>query len=140
MLTSRSALETKKIGEEIGRVLKPGTVVTLSGELGTGKTTLAKGIVMGLGMPDEHRVSSPTFVLIHEYEGRCKIFHIDWYRLSAVTGADEDLANECFERKDAVTIVEWPERAPGLLPRGAVNISFEHLGENSRRISVKGIL
>ena len=134
---SASADETKKLGEGIGRLLKPGAVVALTGELGAGKTTMVKGIAKGLGVRDENKVSSPTFVLIHEYEGRAKIFHIDWYRLAAVQGADEESALECFERPDAVTIVEWPERAPHLLPESALRVTITHSEkENTREIRV----
>lgn len=135
---SVSENDTKRIGEAIGARLKPGSVVALSGELGAGKTTLVKGIAKGLGVRDENDVSSPTFTLIHEYKGRCPVFHIDWYRLAAVSGPDEDMAGECIDRIDAVTLVEWAERAPELLPKDALRIRLEHRGEHERRITVSG--
>jgi tRNA threonylcarbamoyladenosine biosynthesis protein TsaE len=136
---SHSPAETKRIGQKIGRELKAGDVVALVGELGAGKTTIAKGIAKGLGVPDERDVLSPSFVLIHEYEGREKIYHIDWYRLQSVKGSDEMLAEECFN-SDGVTLVEWAERGRGVFPRDHLRIEIGHLGPTSRsvRLFAKG--
>ncbi|MGH7198255.1 MAG: tRNA (adenosine(37)-N6)-threonylcarbamoyltransferase complex ATPase subunit type 1 TsaE [Candidatus Omnitrophota bacterium] len=136
---SNSPAQTKRFGEKIGRALKAGDVVALVGKLGAGKTTLAKGIAKGLGVPDEADVLSPSFVLIHEYEGREKIYHIDWYRLKSVEGPDELLAAECFD-SDAVTLVEWAERGRGLFPRDHLRVDLTHKGPRSRliKVSAKG--
>lgn len=134
-LVSRSATETKKVGRMLGKYLLPGTVVALRGELGSGKTTLVKGIARGLGVVSEKIVSSPTFVLIHEYEGRVKVYHLDWYRLRSVKGPDEALAEECFTPR-AVTLVEWPERGKFLIPSKAIKIKLSHRGPRERNISV----
>ena len=134
-LISNSAAQTKRIGKILGKFLLPGSVVALQGELGSGKTTLVKGIAKGLGVASEKMVSSPTFVLIHEYEGREKIYHLDWYRLRAVEGTDESLAEECFNSQ-AVTLVEWPERGKTLIPRKALAIQLSHCGLRSRNILV----
>lgn len=112
-----------------------GDVVTLEGSLGSGKTTLAKGIARGLAVRSEAEVTSPTFTLIHEYEGREKIYHIDWYRLRAVRGADARLAEECFASK-AVTLVEWPERGRRVLPSERIEIRLRHAGERARHIKI----
>ena len=133
---SRSAAETKKIGEKIGRSLRAGDVVALSGELGAGKTTLVKGIAKGLGVPATEEISSPTFVLIHEYQGREKIYHLDWYRLEKVEGEDRFLVEECFA-DNAVTLVEWPERAKNLLPRKHLEVRLKHVSEKERRLEVE---
>ena len=132
---SNSSTETKKIGTRLGRLLKAGDVVALRGELGSGKTTLAKGIARGLGIDGEKEVASPTFVLIHEYEGREKIFHIDWYRLKAVEQADRLFAEECFS-SEAVTLVEWAERGKKILPKGRLEIRLSHKGPDTRLIEV----
>ena len=134
-LKSKSAAETKRIGRLLGKYFSSGTVVALQGELGAGKTTLVKGIAKGLGVASEKSVSSPTFVLIHEYAGREKVFHLDWYRLSRVEGADESMAEECFA-SSGVTLVEWPERGHSLLPSRAVRIRLSHRGPKSRLIAV----
>jgi tRNA threonylcarbamoyladenosine biosynthesis protein TsaE len=137
-LESKSSAETKRIGQKLGSLLKKGDVVALEGQLGSGKTTMAKGIAKGLGVMSEEGVSSPSFVLIHEYQGREKIYHIDWYRLSTVTGADEALARECFA-SEAVTLVEWPERGAGVFPEEHLKIRFRHKNEKARLIEITGV-
>ena len=132
-LTTRSAAQTKKVGRVLGKFLRSGDVVALRGELGAGKTTLVKGIAKGLGVPDERAVASPTFVLMHEYAGRESVHHLDWYRLSAVRGADAELAEECFA--EGVTLIEWPERGRALLPRDAWQVRILHRGPSTRRLS-----
>lgn len=135
-IISNSAVETKHIGVALGQFLKPGAVVALQGKLGAGKTTMVQGIAKGLGVAPEKNVSSPTFVLIHEYKGREKIYHLDWYRLGRVEGADEAMAEECFASK-AVTLVEWPERGRVLIPSRAVVVKLSHRGPESRSVSVQ---
>ena len=132
---SGSAAETKKFGSKIGRLLKSGYVVALQGPLGAGKTTLVKGIAKGLEVSDEAEVLSPSFVLVREYEGREKIFHIDWYRLESVEGQDDMAAQECFD-SPAVTLVEWAERGENILPDEYIRIEMEHAGPESRIIEV----
>ena len=135
-LQSRSAAETKKIAGRLGAGLRPGDVVTLSGELGAGKTTFAKGLAKALGVRSEKEVSSPTFVIIHEYEGRLPVYHLDWYRLERVEGADRQLAEECFDGK-AVTLIEWPERGKEILPDKRIDVKISHAGANLRRVEIR---
>ncbi len=130
-----SPAETVEWGRRLGRCLRRGDVVALSGPLGAGKTTLVGGIAEGLGAPPSS-ATSPTFALIHEYEGRERIFHIDWYRLENVSGTDRRLAEECFS-SDAVTLVEWPEKGKNVLPREHIRVVLEHAGEGRRRISFR---
>ena len=132
---TKSALETKKIGVQLGKKLKAGDVVALHGELGSGKTTLVKGIAKGLGVRGEKTVSSPTFVLVHEYKGRVPVYHIDWYRLDKVTGQDAQSAEECFDSK-AVTLVEWAERGKELLPKNCMQVRLGHGGADKRTIHI----
>ncbi len=134
---SGSPEETKKFGKKFGQSLKPGTVVALVGELGAGKTTLVKGIASGLDVPNEKEVASPTFVLVHEYQGRCKVYHLDWYRLESIQAADRELFEECF-RPDAVTLIEWADRARNILPKGYIRIRLQHKVSNTRLITVHG--
>lgn len=131
---SFSAAETARFGEKIGKLLRAGDVVALDGELGAGKTTLVKGIARGLGIKPE-AVVSPTFVLIGEYEGREKVFHLDWYRLDRVEDADARLASECFDAP-AVTLVEWASRGVEWLPAERLNLAIGHAGPDRRSISV----
>ena len=132
-LITHSPGETKKIGKTFARYLKSGDVVALEGRLGAGKTTLVKGIAKGLGVKNERTVSSPTFVLMHEYSGREKIRHLDWYRLSRVEGVDAEMAEECFY-SGAVTLVEWPQKGRTLLPSPALRIQISHRGGDKRSL------
>ena len=124
---TNSAEETIALGREIARELRSHAVVLLIGNLGAGKTTLAKGIVSGLGLADVDEVTSPTFTLIHEY-GDGRLYHIDLYRLDtapqvAGLGLDEILA------RDAIVLIEWGERFPELLPKERVEIRLKAVGE-----------
>ncbi len=135
--TSRSEEETISIGEQIARELPGKSVVLLIGNLGAGKTTLAKGIVKGLGAAAVEDVSSPTFPLIHEYGD--SVYHIDLYRLDR---PDEVLTlglDEIFDRQ-AVVLVEWGERFLELMPRERFEIRLVAVGENDREISIGGCL
>ena len=134
-LFSLSEQETLEIGHRLGRGLRGGDLVLLEGELGLGKTVLAKGIAAGLGIdPDE--VTSPSYTLVQEYPGgRTPVFHLDLYRLETTEelgtiGLEEILAG------GGVVLVEWGERLPGYLRRGAVRIRLHDVGEGSRRIEV----
>ncbi len=82
-------------------------------------------------------MSSPTFALIHEYAGKCPVFHVDWYRLDAVRGPDRMLALECFE-SPGVTLVEWAGRGKGILPPHTILLELSHAGNSGRKIRVKG--
>ena len=137
-LTSHSEAQTRKIGRELGKLLKGGDTVLLEGELGAGKTTLAQGIARGLGVPVKTPVTSPTFTLIHEYEGREKLFHMDWYRLSSVKGEDEEEFLERLSSHDAVCLVEWPERGRALWPEERLEIFLNHKGPNERQLEIRG--
>jgi len=135
-IKSRSAAQTKKIARDLGKKLEAGDVVTLQGELGAGKTTFVKGLAKALGVRSEKEVSSPTFVVIHEYSGRLPLYHLDWYRLEYVKGADREMAEECFSGK-GVTLVEWPERGKALLPRKRCEVHLRHAGASSRNIEIR---
>lgn len=134
-LKSVSAAQTKRYGRKLGALLCAGDVVALSGPLGAGKTTFTKGLSVGLGVADESDVASPTFVLVHEYAGREKIYHLDWYRLDRMGELDERLASECFG-PGGIAIVEWPEKGAGSLPNEHLRVEFKHLGGACRSIRV----
>lgn len=120
--------ETESVGERIGCVLEPGSVVALIGELGAGKTILTRGIARGLGVPD--LVHSPTFTLIHEHQGRLPVYHFDLYRIGS-TQELEDLGAETYFYGDGVCIVEWAERAASVLPPDHLEIRIS--GNDDRR-------
>jgi tRNA threonylcarbamoyladenosine biosynthesis protein TsaE len=129
-----SAAETIALGRSIARQLPGHAVVLLIGNLGAGKTTIAKGIVEGLGAAPEDDVSSPTFTLIHEYGGG-RVYHIDLYRLEKAREVATLGLDEIFER-EAVVLVEWGERFPRLMPAARVEIRLRVLENDEREIEV----
>jgi tRNA threonylcarbamoyladenosine biosynthesis protein TsaE len=126
--------ETIELGRRIAATLPKRAVVLLIGNLGAGKTTLAKGIVSGLGAADSKDVTSPTFTLIHEY-GEGSVYHIDLYRLDRAEQAAALGLDEIFDR-EAVVLIEWGERFPQLLPEDRVEIRLESLSPKARRIEI----
>ncbi len=132
---TRSEQGTIAAGEELARFLGPGSVVLLVGELGAGKTTLAKGIAKGLGAAEPEEVSSPTFTLIHEYGDPVRVYHVDLYRVETADEAASLGLEELFDR-DAVVLIEWGERFPELLPEHGIAIRLTRLPNETRLIEV----
>lgn len=134
---THSAEETTVWGREFAKSLEPPMLVLLTGDLGTGKTTLTKGIVAGLGAAQEDEVTSPTFTLLHVYgaSGAVKVFHGDLYRIENFHDF-ETLGMEDLFAKPAIVILEWSERFPLPSPWPSIRVRLEHLGGDSRRISV----
>ena len=132
-----SAAETVNLGKKIGKCLKPGAIVALSGDLGAGKTYLTKGIVLGLGL--KAAVRSPTFVLLNIYEGgTISVYHFDCYRLKGAQDM-EKLGYEEYFYGEGVSVIEWADKIPELIPKEAVKVVFKILAENRRQISVRGL-
>jgi tRNA threonylcarbamoyladenosine biosynthesis protein TsaE len=133
---SRSAVETERLGFTIGTCVEGGDIVALYGELGTGKTTLVRGLAAGIGASPRH-VSSPTFVLIHEYHGRLRLAHVDLYRISSAMDLHHTGLTDYFD--DAtVTVLEWAEKATGELPPDRLEIRLGHEGNVTRRLVMSG--
>lgn len=132
---THSAEETTAWGRELACRLKTPTLVLLSGDLGSGKTTLTKGIVSALGAAREEDVTSPTFTLLHTYGEAQPVFHGDLYRIENFHDF-ETLGMEDLFAKPAIVILEWAERFPLPSPWPEVRIRLEHLGGDSRRIIV----
>ena len=130
-----SAEETINCGRELAKSLGPPVMVLLSGELGSGKTTLTKGIVAGLGAAREEEVTSPTFTLVHVYHNHCKVFHVDLYRVEQFHDL-ETLGLEDVFAEPAILIVEWSEHFPLRSDWPAVRIHLEHLQGDRRRIHI----
>ena len=137
MATYRTAseAETVALGERLARELPPRGVVLLIGNLGAGKTTLAKGIVHGLGAAAPDEVSSPTFTLIHEY-GQGRVYHVDLYRLDEPREVATLGLEEIFDR-DGMVLIEWGERFPRLLPANRTEIRIKWVGGDEREIEVR---
>ncbi len=132
---ANSAEETIKWGREFAAQLQPPTLVLLSGELGSGKTTMTKGIVAGLGAAREPEVTSPTFTLVHVYRNHVPVYHVDLYRVENFHDF-ETLGLEDLFTEPSVVIVEWSERFALRTDWPVVRISLEHLGGDRRKISV----
>jgi tRNA threonylcarbamoyladenosine biosynthesis protein TsaE len=126
--------ETERLGAEVARRLAPGEVVLVSGELGTGKTTLVRGACRELGV--DGPVKSPTFTIGQVYPGEQEVAHIDLYRLDSLAGEDPGLLDD-YLTPDRVAFVEWPEAAEPELPGVTAHVRLEHLGGDRRRITVE---
>lgn len=128
--------DTDKIGRIIGESLKSGTVICLEGDLGAGKTTLTQSIAKGLEIHDY--VTSPTFTIIKEYNGRLNLYHMDAYRLDS---EDEmyDLGYDEYINSDGVCIIEWASKIKGLIPKSAINITINiNYENNNRELDING--
>jgi tRNA threonylcarbamoyladenosine biosynthesis protein TsaE len=134
---THSADETIGLGRDLAQHLTPPKLVLLRGDLGAGKTTMVKGIAEAFDAALQDDVTSPTFTLVHEYRGpEVTVIHIDLYRLDT----EKQLATlglEDYMRDDSLLLIEWGEKFPRLLRDRDVEIIFERLGENERRIEVK---
>ncbi len=127
--------ETRQLAERFAEQVEPGTVLCLRGDLGVGKTVFAKGLCAALGVTDY--VSSPTFTLVNEYEGKdFPVYHFDLYRIE---DSDElyEIGFEEFISGHALSIIEWPERGEDVLPSRRIEISIERDGEDGRRVTVE---
>jgi tRNA threonylcarbamoyladenosine biosynthesis protein TsaE len=132
---TNSAEETIEWGRRLGQQLRAPLLVLLSGELGTGKTTLTKGIVAGLRAAKEDEVTSPTFTLLHEYGDDGRVFHGDLYRLQNFHDF-ETLGLEDVFAAPAIVILEWSEKFPLEAPWPQLRLRLDHVGGDSRRITV----
>lgn len=136
-MITKSAEETMKLGKDIARHLVPGDVVTLIGELGSGKTTLTKGIAQGMGVKNALYVNSPSFVLIREHKGKFRLYHVDLYRLDSIPEV-KSLGIEEYLYSDGITVIEWAQKLKNLLPREHLRVEFKIMDNNRRRINLKG--
>lgn len=129
---SRAASRTEQLGTELAAALRPGDLVLLRGDLGAGKTTLARSVARALGVTEP--VTSPSYTLAGRYQGRIPVLHIDAYRLSSAD--DEELGLLLDGAADAVTLVEWPEALAAGLPPARVTVQIAHTGGDGRDITV----
>jgi tRNA threonylcarbamoyladenosine biosynthesis protein TsaE len=134
-IISNSDIDTVALGKRLGSILKGGDAVALYGTLGSGKTWLTKGIGIGLGVNPDEVISSPSFSLVNEYEGRCLLYHIDLYRLDKQNDITLLGLDDYFHEK-SVVVVEWAERSPGLFPSGFLKVKIEILSDNERAIEI----
>jgi len=129
--------ETEALGRRLGHLLFAGAVVSLEGPLGAGKTHLVRALAQGLGIGDPRQVSSPTFVLIQEYEARLPIYHFDAYRLRSGQEFLDLGVHEYFAGQGAC-LVEWGDKVRDCLPREYLQIAIEIIGPSARRLLLVG--
>ena len=135
-LLSKNEDETKDIGRKLGEKLKRGDVVCLYGELGSGKTTMVKGLASVFGI-DERDITSASFTIIAEYDEEVPFYHIDLYR---VTSEDiSELGLQEYFGGEGISVIEWAERAEGELPETSIKVSLNYTGDNIREIEITGI-
>ena len=132
-LHSDSVEMTHRLGRAIGANVSPGDILLLTGGLGAGKTTLTQGILWGLG--SEEYARSPTFVLVHEYDARIPVYHMDLYRLDSFEEID-GLGLDDYLFGDGLCVIEWADKAQGYFPVDHVDVSIETVSENARTFTV----
>lgn len=132
-LHSGSSADTEAIGARLATDLEPGNVVLVSGELGSGKTTLIRGACRALGVEDP--VTSPTFTIGQRYRGRLPISHLDLFRLQTLEGEDPGLIDD-YLSADSVAFVEWPAVAEPGIERIALRVRLQHAGGDNRTITI----
>jgi tRNA threonylcarbamoyladenosine biosynthesis protein TsaE len=136
LIETDSPVATAALGERLAAVARAGDLICLWGELGAGKTVLAKGVGAGLGTTTV--VASPSFILMAEHGGRLPLFHIDLYRLGS---AQDVLDGGLLDERQAVglTLIEWPERLGDALPTPRLDVRLEVAGEHRRRIAIRAV-
>ena len=132
---ANSAEETEELGLRIGKLLVGGEVIAMIGDLGAGKTTMTKSLAKGL-LIDEH-ITSPTFTIVNEYEGRLKLFHFDVYRIGDIEEM-YDLGFEEYIYSGGVCIIEWSNLIEEILPKDRINIEILYLDDDKREIIISG--
>ncbi len=137
-LLSRSEEETEKFAARLAARLIPGQAVLLRGDLGAGKTVFSRGFARGLGCGDT--LSSPTYTIVQEYPlpGGIRLYHMDLYRIADAGAALGFGVDEFLDDPKAYKLIEWPERIESLLPEGCVTVEITHLGDEERRLRVRG--
>jgi tRNA threonylcarbamoyladenosine biosynthesis protein TsaE len=144
---TKSREETIRFGEQLAATLNAGDIVALTGELGSGKTTLVKGIAKGLGVKNHRYVNSPSFVIIKEYQGRVPLYHFDVFRLQTAPCSRhlnvgclspmDALSFEEYFYKDGICVVEWADRIRKLLPKKHIEVKIKMVKENIREIKIR---
>ena len=133
-LLSSSPEETESLAAKLAAELRAGDVVTVSGELGSGKTTFVRGACRALGVEDA--VTSPTFTIGHRYHGRVDVSHLDLYRFQGISAAEWGDLEPYFD--DAIVFVEWPEAGAGVLPPPRAQVLLEHGDDGVRLVTIRG--
>ncbi len=139
--STKSGNETKDIAKDLAKSLLGGTVIALYGDLGAGKTTFTQGLAEALGV--KQHINSPTFIIHRSYrvnntkKGIANFHHIDLYRIETKKDIESVGLEEIFQDTWGVVVIEWPEKITSLLPKKRIDIRFEYVGENERKITVQ---
>jgi len=136
-IISHSPEETLRLGAFLGKYLTNGSIIALSGELGSGKTCLTQGIARGLEVPEDLYVTSPSYTLANEYPGRLRLFHVDLYRIENIVELDEIGLDEIMGC-DGVAVIEWAEKMIEVLPKERLSISISVVDHQIRNLCFKG--
>lgn len=128
-----SEKETQKIAEEFAKILQPGDVVALKGNLGAGKTFFVKNACIHF---DIKNASSPSFAIVNEYSGKLNIYHFDFYRIKKLVELYDIGFDEYLMKQNSIVFIEWPDLVPEVLPEKKYDVEFEFIGENSRKITI----
>lgn len=138
VLISNSPGTTFNLGRKLGINLQPGSIIALTGELGSGKTLFTRGICAGLAVPNKY-VNSPTFILVNEYRGKYPVFHMDLYRLENAADGFEIGILDYLERADnGIIVIEWAERILSLLSDSYLQVEFRVLSARKRQLILTG--
>ena len=134
-ITTRSVDDTQKLGEIIGTTVTGGTVLALTGDLGSGKTAFVQGLARGLEVPDDYYITSPSYTLINEYPGRFPLFHVDLYRITDSVGTEDIGLYEILD-DNGVVAIEWADRIEQKLLPDSITIHFEITDDDTRKICI----
>ena len=134
-IKTTSVKETIAIGKKLGKLMSPGDVIYLTGELGAGKTCFVKGIAEGLGIRGKD-ITSPTFIIINEYKGKIPLYHIDLYRIGVIDDLRDIGMDEIVYGK-GVTAIEWAERIKDVLPDERLDITLKWVDDKTRSIEIR---
>lgn len=132
---THSEEETRLIGRHLGESLAPGVTILVRGELGSGKTVFIQGVAIGLNVPENTYVTSPTYALVNEYQGRCRFYHADLYRLTVFSSRDY-LGLEDITDSESIVAIEWPERLPDHFFSSFIDVTVKIIGDDEREISI----
>jgi tRNA threonylcarbamoyladenosine biosynthesis protein TsaE len=133
-LVTASPEETQRLGRRLGELAQAGDVFLMAGDLGSGKTCLTQGLAWGLGVTET--ALSPTFVIMREMKGRLRLYHVDLYRLDRLEET-QDLGLDDYFCGDGVSVVEWAEKAMGLMPQECMLVEIEYVSDTERRLRLK---
>lgn len=134
-ITTHSVTETQKLGQYMGAVIQQPIIIALTGDLGSGKTAFVQGLAKGLDVSEKYYITSPTFTLINEYPGRLPLYHVDLYRIEHLSELEDVGLDEALQA-DAVIAIEWAEKISNDMLLNHLQLRFEIISENARRINI----